>query len=83
MLHRGKDVKLPQATKQKHEEQGSDADPMIVSLTSDKKIYLEKDPLRRRRAGAGAAGQAPAEPWKPILLKGGRPPAPSATCARC
>jgi len=36
MLQRGKDVKLPVATKQKHEE-GKDVDPMIVSVTADKR----------------------------------------------
>ena len=40
MLQRGKDVKLPVATKQKHEE-GKDVDPMIVSVTADKRIWLE------------------------------------------
>src|SRR5215475_8509276 len=45
LLQRGKDVKLPVATKQKHEE-GKDVDPMIVSVTADKKVWLEKDPER-------------------------------------
>jgi len=69
MLQRGKDVKLPVATKQQHEE-GKDADPMIVSVTSDKRIWLEKDPMTddelKARLGVKLAG----EPGKPILVKG-------------
>ena len=37
MLQRGKDVKLPEATKQKHEEK-KDVDPLILSVTADKQI---------------------------------------------
>ena len=69
MLQRGKDVKLPQATKQKHEE-GKDVDPMIVSVTPDKRIWLEKDPVDDDQLKAALSGKLAAEPWKPILVKG-------------
>src|SRR5215469_15566858 len=59
MLQRGKDVKLPVATKQKHEE-GKDVDPMIVSVTADKRVWLKE----------ALGGKLAAEPWKPILVKG-------------
>lgn len=41
MLQRGKDVKLPQAVKINDE--GKESDPLIVSVTSDKKAYIEAD----------------------------------------
>jgi biopolymer transport protein ExbD len=69
MLQRGKDVKLPVATKQKHEE-GKDVDPMIVSVTPDKRIWLEKDPVDDDQLKAALTGKLAAEPWKPILVKG-------------
>src|SRR5215831_20536506 len=69
MLQRGKDVKLPIATKQK--EPGAEPpDPMIVSITPDKRIWLEKDPVSDDQLKAALAGKLAAEPWKPILVKG-------------
>jgi len=69
MLQRGKDVKLPVATKQKHEE-GKDVDPMIVSVTADKRIWLEKDAVTDDQLKVALGGKLAAEPWKPILVKG-------------
>jgi len=69
LLQRGKDVKLPVATKQKHEE-GKDVDPLIVSVTPDKKIWLEKDPVTDDELKAALGSKIAAEPWKPILVKG-------------
>src|SRR5678816_3122966 len=69
MLQRGKDVKLPIATKQK--EQGPEPpDPLIVSITPDKRIWLEKDPVTDDQLKQALAGKLAAEPWKPILVKG-------------
>ncbi len=70
MLQRGKDVKLPVATKQKHDENAKDADPMIVSVTADKRIWLEKDPMTDDELKARLGGKLASEPWKPILVKG-------------
>ena len=69
MLQRGKDVKLPIATKQKHEE-GKDVDPMIVSITADKKVFLEKDEVTDQTLVAQLSAKLAAESWKPILVKG-------------
>ena len=69
MLQRGKDVKLPVATKQKHEEDKS-VDPMIVSVTADKRVWLEKDPVTDDELKQALGGKLAAEPWKPILVKG-------------
>jgi biopolymer transport protein ExbD len=69
MLQRGKDVKLPIATKQK--EQGPEPpDPLIVSITPDKRIWLEKDPVTDDQLKQAIAGKLAAEPWRPILVKG-------------
>src|SRR5262249_57515418 len=56
-------------TKQKHEE-GKDVDPMIVSVTADKKVWLEKDPVTDDQLKEALGGKLAAEPWKPILVKG-------------
>ena len=42
MLQRGKDVRLPKAA-QKEQQEGQSADPLILSMTPDKKMYLEND----------------------------------------
>src|SRR5678815_4796359 len=62
LLQRGKDVKLPVATKQKHEE-GKDVDPMIVSVTPDKRIWLEKEPVTDEQLKQALGGKLAAEPW--------------------
>ena len=41
MLQRGKDVRLPQA--KQIEEQSKDSDPLILSVTEDKRIWIETD----------------------------------------
>ena len=51
-------------------EEGKDVDPMIVSITADKKVWLEKDPVTDDELKAALGGKLAAEPWKPILLKG-------------
>jgi biopolymer transport protein TolR len=67
MLQRGKDVKLPIASKK---EQGDQPDPMIVSITPDKRIWLEKDPVTDEELKTKLANKLLAEPSKPILVKG-------------
>jgi biopolymer transport protein ExbD len=69
MLQRGKDVKLPIATKQKHEE-NKDVDPVIVSVTADKKVFLEKDEVTDQVLVAQLTAKLAAESWKPVLVKG-------------
>ena len=69
MLQRGKDVKLPVAAKQKHEEDKG-VDPMIISVTPDKRIWLEKEPVTDDQLKEALGGKLAAEPWKPILVKG-------------
>jgi biopolymer transport protein TolR len=68
MLQRGKDVKLPIASKQPHEE--SNTDPMIVSITAEKKVFLEKDEVTDQTLVAQLSAKLALESWKPILVKG-------------
>ena len=70
MLQRGKDVKLPVAAKQKNAAEDKSQDPMIVSVTADKRIWLEKEPMTDDSLKQALGGKLAAEPWKPILLKG-------------
>src|SRR3954463_12080848 len=42
MLQRGKDVRLPEATNIDQEKK--ETDPLIVSVTIDKKVWIETDP---------------------------------------
>jgi biopolymer transport protein ExbD len=68
MLQRGKDVKLPRATKVDTEKQG--ADPIIVSVTPDKSIYIENDKFSEEDFEAELHRKLTATPGQRILLKG-------------
>src|SRR3954452_7487475 len=64
MLQRGKDVTLPKAKETSGKEP---KDPLVVSVTPDKKLYLESDQydepnLKRHLEEKGASS-------RPILLK--------------
>jgi biopolymer transport protein ExbD len=69
MLQRGKDVKLPRAMKVE-EKKGEDSDPIIVSVTPDKSIYIETDKYDDEGFEAALQKKIIAEPGKKILLKG-------------
>jgi len=70
MLQRGKDVKLP-AAKEPKEKPKERPDPVIVSITPDKHVFVEQDEfvgdddLQRKLAQV-----IQDSPDKPILLKG-------------
>ena len=51
-------------------QRGKDVDPMIVSVTADKRIWLEKDAVSDDELKQALGGKLAAEPWKPILVKG-------------
>jgi len=68
MLQRGKDVKLPKAMKV--DDKKSDNDPIIVSVTPDKAIYIETDKYDDEGFEAALQKKIIAEPGKKILLKG-------------
>jgi biopolymer transport protein ExbD len=67
MLQRGKDVMLPKA--QVVDEDPGSGDPLILSITSDRRVWVDQEPydppgLERRLRAAVAA-----EPTRPLLLK--------------
>lgn len=68
MLQRGKDVRLPKATQVEKEKQG--ADPIIVSVTPDKSIYIERDLCNDEQFQEQLARKLGATPGQRILLKG-------------
>src|SRR3954462_10897303 len=72
MLQRGKDVKLPSAKAQKDKKEAPKTTaPLIVSITPDKRIYVEQDEYPSEDALQQKLAQTMAEsPEKPILLKG-------------
>src|SRR3954462_4220566 len=68
MLQRGKDVHLPQA--RKTDKEHKDADPIVLSLTSDKGVWLEQDKLDEAALDARLRKEFQATPNRKLLLKG-------------
>jgi biopolymer transport protein TolR len=68
MLQRGKDVRLPEADKV--DEKKDESDPLILSITSDKKIYVESDEVNEEGLSARIKGELAAAPGKRLQLKG-------------
>lgn len=67
MLQRGKDVKLPQATN--IDDEKKDTDPLIVSVTLDKKVFIESDAADEEHF-EDQLKKALGDQNKKILLKG-------------
>jgi biopolymer transport protein ExbD len=67
MLQRGKNVTLPKAMKVDPE---SKTDPIIVSVTPEKDIYIESDKFDDEGFQAELQKKLIADPSKKILLKG-------------
>ncbi|ATB31530.1 ExbD/TolR family protein [Melittangium boletus] len=71
MLQRGKSVTLPKAAKVEGEkESGKDPDPIILSVTADKKTYLEQDEYDAPSLEDKLKQELAYLPNKKILLKG-------------
>jgi biopolymer transport protein TolR len=68
MLQRGKPVQLPQA--KQTEEDKKDADPLILSLTQEKQIYVESDPVNEAGLADRIKAELTATPGKKIQVKG-------------
>jgi biopolymer transport protein TolR len=68
MLQRGKDVRLPKA--QTIDEEEKDADPLVHSLTSEKRIYVESDAYDEEGFKARIKTEMDAKPFRKVLLKG-------------
>jgi len=68
MLQRGKDVKLP--VSRTIEEGGSEEDPLILSITKDKLLYIESTEVKENDYIAALAKELAAKPGRRLLLKG-------------
>ena len=71
MLQRGKSVTLPKAAKVEDDKNGkTDPDPVILSVTSDKKMFVEQDEYDAAGLEAKLKDTLSYLPNKKILLKG-------------
>ena len=71
MLQRGKDVKLPSVKEPKEKSTKEKSDPLILSITPDKRVYVEQDEYPSDDALQRKLEQVMSDnPEKPILLKG-------------
>ncbi len=68
MLQRGKDVRLPQV--KKPDAESKEGDPLILSVTQDKKIFLEQSMLDEAALAERLRAELAREPNRKILLKG-------------
>ncbi|MFT3714319.1 MAG: biopolymer transporter ExbD [Archangium sp.] len=69
MLQRGKDVQLPKAMKVDEEKKGA-ADPIVISVTTDKRIFIESDAYDDEGFQTELQKKIIAKPGSRILLKG-------------
>ena len=69
MLQRGKDVRLPQASKRENDKSDK-SDPLVVSITKDREVYLESTPYKETELGDQIREELTNDPGKKILLKG-------------
>jgi biopolymer transport protein ExbD len=71
MLQRGKDVKLPSAKEKKEKkEKPKEVDPLILSITPDKKVYLEQDQYDEDSLLKHLEVEVSRMPDRRLLLKG-------------
>lgn len=68
MLQRGKDVKLPPS--RSIEEKGAEDDPLILSITTEKKIYIESTEYSETDFIPALTKELEAKPGRKLLLKG-------------
>jgi len=68
MLQRGKDVHLPKANK--HAEEKKSADPLVISVTVDKQVYLETSQVSEDELEQQVQAELTKSPSRKLLLKG-------------
>jgi biopolymer transport protein ExbD len=68
MLQRGRDVHLPKAHQTGDDKQ--QADPLVLSLTTDHKIWVESVSFDEDKVEARVAQDLSVDPNKRVLLKG-------------
>ncbi len=67
MLQRGKDVNLPKANVN---EESKKADPLVLSVTRDGKVWVENDLVDEHALEAKVGEALRREPGKKVMLKG-------------
>ena len=67
MLQRGKDVNLPKSINVDAEKKG---DPLVLSVTTDGKIWIEANQVEEDAIEAKVAEALRREPGKKVMLKG-------------
>lgn len=68
MLQRGKPVQLPQV--HQPDKENKEGDPLILSITDDKKMYIEHDAYDEAGLEAKLREEFAAQPGRKVLLKG-------------
>lgn len=68
LLQRGKDVRLPQVNQP--DKESKEGDPLILSVTSDKLVYLERDQLAEGPLEEKLREELTAQPGRKVMLKG-------------
>jgi biopolymer transport protein TolR len=68
MLQRGKDVRLPEV--HRPDTENKEGDPLILSVTLDKKTYLEQSMMEESALSDQLRQEFAAQPNRKILLKG-------------
>jgi biopolymer transport protein TolR len=70
MLQRGKDVTLPKVSEPKEQGGKPPEEPLILSVTPDKKMYLDKDAFEPDALEKELKAQFALAPGRRVLLKG-------------
>jgi biopolymer transport protein ExbD len=68
MLQRGKDVHLPKGNHPEAEDK--DGDPLVMSITADKKTWIESNAIPEGELESKLSGEFVKTPGRKILLKG-------------
>ncbi len=68
MLQRGKPVMLPKS--EMIDKERKDGDPLILSVTADKRVWVESDSYDAQGLETRLKDEIIAAPYRPILLKG-------------
>lgn len=68
MLQRGKPVELPKAHQQESEKEGTD--PLILSVTQEKQLFVEQDPVNEDALEEKVRSELVKKPGRKVLLKG-------------
>ena len=70
MLQRGKEVTLPKAQTSEEKKDAKETDPLILSITPDKKMYLDKQEYDAEHRETQLVDELRRAPGRKILLKG-------------